>query len=344
MHIALNSKNDIYGLDLLKFMMALLIVSIHTQAFLSWDLYDYIKVVQKWCVPTFFFLSSFFLMKKFITHPTERKQFYIRFISRMGLLYAFWFIFNIPIYIRLLNCTTVTTFEFLTGLIKNILFSSTFEGSWFLSALFVGMSILCLFVYIGIDKWIILISFSIVYIIVYICKFDPAHDYLNMYRFYNWYTANICKHPLLSFIRSLPFIALGYVMATHTIYEKIQSLANNKLFHSIPIILAILIFTEAQIGNIIIEQFFILLAVPLISTWFHGLRLPESKVWKLLRNLSILIYLLHFMLIVYVRNIPMISNISGISKYILILFVAISISYIIIFLSNNKIRVFRYLY
>ena len=49
---------SIYGYDLLKFLMAVMIVSIHSNAFEYLSLSPYFNIIQLMGVPTFFLLSS----------------------------------------------------------------------------------------------------------------------------------------------------------------------------------------------------------------------------------------------------------------------------------------------
>ena len=157
------NKKVIYGFDLLKFIMAVLIVSIHTEAFEKIVFYKYLRVIQTWCVPTFFFLSSYFFMRKFV-NSVNRIDVYLNFIKRLGILYAAWFIINIPIYISQHDYSGIPFFDALMSFAKSLLFASTFEGSWFLSALGMSVSFLVVLAYLRINKWVIFGIFSIIYI------------------------------------------------------------------------------------------------------------------------------------------------------------------------------------
>lgn len=111
----------IYGFDLLKFIMACLIVSIHTRAFNDTIYSEYFRIIQTWCVPTFFFLSSYFIMKKFVNPDNNRITVYTHFIKRLGILYALWFVINIPIYFSQHNFGEMSACGILIKIMKNIL-------------------------------------------------------------------------------------------------------------------------------------------------------------------------------------------------------------------------------
>ena len=82
-------KTQIVGFDILKFIMALLIVSIHIPI-----KNEYLSIIQGLGVPVFFVLSSYFIFKK-----ARKESFKIdiltAFLKRIGILYLFWFVVNI---------------------------------------------------------------------------------------------------------------------------------------------------------------------------------------------------------------------------------------------------------
>lgn len=337
-----NGKKVIYGFDLLKFIMALFIVSIHTRAFNDMEYSEYIRIIQTWCVPTFFFLSSYFIMKKFVNSDNSRIKVYTHFIKRLGILYILWFVINIPIFIRQHDSSIMSAYDVIIDFVKNILFASTFEGSWFLSALGLSVSLLFLFACLGINKWVIFSIFTFVYIYIYIAA---EADFLEIRYAYDWYAANIYDIPTLSFPRALPFVALGYIMASKSISNIVDRLSGLYIRKAIPILLIALMLISAEVNNLIVEQFVTLLAVPFIVIYFYGLSLSNSMVWKHLRDCSILLYLLHFMIIVYFRHIPVLCQLTGVTKYLAVLSIAGFIGLMIIRLSKMpKTKVLKYLY
>lgn len=276
----------IYGFDLLKFIMACLIVSIHTRAFNDTIYSEYFRIIQTWCVPTFFFLSSYFIMKKFVNPDNNRITVYTHFIKRLGILYALWFVINIPIYFSQHNFGEMSACGILIKIMKNILFASTFEGSWFLGALGLSVTLLLFFAYLGVNKWVI-----------------------------------------------------------RKISDMVDRVANLDYRWAIPILLIVLMIVGAEVNNLVVEQIVTFFAVPFIVIYFYGLRLPNSDIWKYLRNCSILLYLLHFMIIVYFRHIPVLCELTGMTKYLTVLIISCVVSYIIIRLGKKpKTKMFQYLY
>lgn len=180
---------------------------------------------------------------------------------------------------------------------------------------------------------------------IYIYIYAVESDLLQIRHAYDWYTANIYDIPTLSFPRALPFVALGYIMASKSISNIVDRLSGLEIRKAIPILLIAMMLISAEVNNLIVEQFVTLLAVPFIVFYFYGLSLPSSMVWKHLRDCSILLYLLHFMIIVYFRHIPVLCQLTGVTKYLAVSSIAGFICLMIIRLSKMpKTKVLKYLY
>ena len=117
--------------DVLKFVLALLIVALHTQLFPG--------IMKPWvriAVPLFFMVSSFFFFRKVnkCTDAAEARGVLAHFVKRSGMLYLFWF--------AVLLIPTIGIREYfndgvLTGvaaMARDAVFGSTFVASWFITA------------------------------------------------------------------------------------------------------------------------------------------------------------------------------------------------------------------
>lgn len=93
----IENNKVIYGFDILKFLMALMIVAVHARAFVEPYLYKIVAPLMNVSVPLFFILSSFFLFRKIL--ETDRVESVFRFLKRTSTLYVFWLIVNIPLYL-----------------------------------------------------------------------------------------------------------------------------------------------------------------------------------------------------------------------------------------------------
>lgn len=84
------------GYDVLKYMMALLIVAIHARAFYGEYTSIFFKPLTEIAVPVFFILSSFFYFRKLYYCENIWSNLFT-YLKRIGLLYLLWFCVNIPV-------------------------------------------------------------------------------------------------------------------------------------------------------------------------------------------------------------------------------------------------------
>lgn len=92
------------------------------------------ELLARWAVPFFFVISSFLLFSK--EDPSScniDKQTLIKYVKRIAILYAAWFIVNLPstIYLELIR-PGIGKIDTWVSFIKGALLSMTFAGSWYL--------------------------------------------------------------------------------------------------------------------------------------------------------------------------------------------------------------------
>lgn len=161
-------------------------MAIHTKAFFDVDIIRRLTApLLNAAVPVFFILSSFFLFSKM-----EKSGFlwcvWMSFFKRISILYLFWFIITLPVtlytrtdYWELSQPVLALTF------FKDLLFSHTFGGSWFLSALVVGsLFVFLLKKYLNANNIVLLLLAIAVYIFVK-CQDFFRIGYNNLIFFYN---------------------------------------------------------------------------------------------------------------------------------------------------------------
>ena len=85
-------------LDLLKYIMAIMIVAIHATPFEGMSIKPWLLVIMNWGVPVFFMLSSLFFMRK-VREKGAEWSLLRSYLKRIGLMYGIWFIINLPIYV-----------------------------------------------------------------------------------------------------------------------------------------------------------------------------------------------------------------------------------------------------
>ena len=143
-------KKNYYGIDLLKFIMAVCVVAIHTQPLYSVQsivvqrLFD---TITSLAVPYFFSVSGFLLFSKIDADISCRKNMEVckRYLSRVLSLYVIWNIIYLPITIFGFKENNMSFARYVLDCIRGLLFIGQQFYSWqlwyLLSVIFVIASI-----------------------------------------------------------------------------------------------------------------------------------------------------------------------------------------------------------
>lgn len=128
-------------LDVVKCILSLFVVAIHTDLF-PLVLFPWLRMA----VPLFFVMTGYFLFRKLSTQTDEaaRRKTVAGFVRRNAALYAFWFLCLCPLilYIRKDLIFQDSLPQSILALVKLILFGSTFTGSWYIMAGITGVLII----------------------------------------------------------------------------------------------------------------------------------------------------------------------------------------------------------
>lgn len=141
------AKTIYNGIDLMKFIMAVVIVSIHTEIYTV--LGQWYLVFQDHAVPLFFVFSSFFFFKKMrgAHYGKEIWNRLLHFEKRVNLLYLFWIVVLMPaiLYWWHSEYLKLSIPDLLFRFAKEYFFGSQFGAAWFFGALIVATPIvLCM--------------------------------------------------------------------------------------------------------------------------------------------------------------------------------------------------------
>ena len=122
-------------LDVLKFVLSLAIVAIHSALFEN-VLYPWTRLA----VPLFFIMTGYFLFGKLkrTENAHERKAVLKGFIKRNLLLYLTWFILLSPVTFYMRDYFRGGVLRGLVRLVRAFLFASTFRASWYIMACVIG--------------------------------------------------------------------------------------------------------------------------------------------------------------------------------------------------------------
>lgn len=126
-------QEQLPGLDVLKFCMALLVVSIHTHLFKEYEWLSF-AFCPGFAVPVFFVVSSYLYFRK----PVVNLQTLSHYVRRLAVFYVFWFVLLLPCTIAIQKWRA--HFDWVS-FSKCLFLGSTFRGSYFIMALMIGVPV-----------------------------------------------------------------------------------------------------------------------------------------------------------------------------------------------------------
>lgn len=300
------AKNTIYGFDLLKFILAILIISGHTALFQEYaDIARIREIISSIAVPTFMAISSYLFFRKVYNVPEDKdsKPVLLKTLKRLALLFLCWYIIMLPMtYFKFFSVATIKETIFA------IFFSCTFNGYWFIKALFINT---CIFyfcrngkalLFCSIISWIIYLFFSYNYVL-HIIDFP--------------------YHPYYSFYYNLAYYSVGVLFAKYG--DLLLSKNTNNLLLILSFVLVFFLgFQE------LFNPLYRFLSIPLLFILFYQMELESKPYYKTMRQMSIILYMIHFFLIWIYDIIAINIEQCSIIKFLVVSFVAISVSLLII--------------
>ena len=270
-----NRKRIFPGIDVLKFILAILIVAGHCLLF---EEHSVISVFQNRlnsvAVPIFFAISAYLFFRKIISIPTvsETKSVLLHTVKRLLILFVCWYVLMLP----------MTWFKFYSvATLKEILFaiafSCTFNGYWFIKGLLINTII----VYLCRRKRALIICSLLALFVHFYCSYNYIFVYnsqlLELHPYYSFYyhTIYFCVGALLARYQNLLF------------FERWPA----KGLAFVWICLYLLCYFD------VVDPLFRLFSILLIFPVFYRMKGGNSSLCKDLRNMSIILYMVQFVLI-----------------------------------------------
>lgn len=320
------------GLDLLKFIMALFVVMIHVKPNVHSEILTTIfNPILSIAVPVFFVLSSVLIFKK-LTNVNGGYAPLVRYSKRLAILYFCWLIIDIWFVIFKRPYISDGFPEGCLEFAKDLLFGTTFPGSWFLSALLVSVVI----VYVGYRT---IGKYAIVCIALLISLYVSCIDLLpeNMRGLYEWYATNVRQEVGLSFPSQMIWVAIGLIIGINLD----NVLLHKKTIYPLVIGLAIVCYVLSLFWHSIFLKYVWVVSVCLIAFFID---LPDKPIYKRIRNYSILIFLFHFSIAGKMSLFCSFAGDSLVTNWLYyILVVVISITFAEVVLRLEKIRYLEFL-
>lgn len=291
------------SIDLFKCIFSLFVVAIHTNL-LSGSLHPLIRLA----VPGFFVFSSFF----FFSGKSYGKKKILKMVKRNIKLYMSWFVLLLPVTLLIRQYFSRGILFGIITLVKDFIFGSTYLASWYIVALTIAL-IMVNYIIKRIPKILSIVLVSLIYLV---CLATSTYSFLMDYALFDLSKITSIFYPATSFL-------IGIVWASLTMWLidcKWFEVKDKFLFLKI-IVSVVMLFCEHMLINTMTSNgvdfssndcyVFLLPACFYIAKGIINWELHLSNA-KELRNISTVIYCLHFSVAVCIRKIitPTFGNIN----------------------------------
>lgn len=270
----LTQKQYLSGLDIWKFVMAVLIVAAHCQFLEETTVYGYMEKLESIAVPCFFAISAFLFFRSIYSiPPNENSSSYLwHTLKRLAILFCVWYILVLPMtYMRFYSVATLKEVVFAWCL------TQTAQGYWFIKALIYNT---LLFYVCRKTKllWVITIVGWLSYLYLsynYVYHFNPFIEDL---------------HPYYSFYYHIAYFSTGVWFAKYP--ECIEKCSTKIIAVLIIMWLSVFICREEWLSPL-----YRLFSFPLLFPLFYSMRGGNLQLCSTLRKMSIILYMVQFLLI-----------------------------------------------
>ena len=334
-------RNKSYaGIDVFRFISALLVIAIHTSPFISFnETADFImtRIFARIAVPFFFITSGYFL----ITRYSRNYEKLLKFIRKTTLIYVIAIVIYLPI--NIYN-SYFDMENLLPNIIKDLIFDGTFYHLWYLPASILGAAI----AQIMIKKFGYKISLTTGIILYFGGLFGDSYygiaENIPILKEFYGLIFQVSDYTRNGFFFAPIFFIMGGFIADN---RKIVSMS--KCIYGF-LISFILMFIEATVlHNLNLQRHdsMYTFLLPVTFFLFNFLLHFKGKQIKFLRNSSLIIYIIHPIMIIAIRLFSKLFNIqklfveNSILHYLSVCAVSIMFAIILTFLwekyqSKNK--------
>lgn len=325
-------------IDILKLFFAICIVALHTSLFLdvNYNLYWYLShCIWRLAVPFFFITSGYFYVKK-IRESTNPKKVLVNYNIRLFVLLVFWLLINSPFKIKQLLSQGFFGQNLILRFVQELFFYP-WGALWYIWALIISSILIYPFV----KKQKYNLPLIIGFILYIFALFTNSYYFL----IEDTFLQKIVDIYMKIFISARNGIFVGFfylAISNYLYYKKNKNKNKNTIQKNIIMIFIGLIF-------LLIETIFIknrhyiddhslflslIIIVPnIVELGCNYLRKDSNKI---IRNLSIGIYVLHRPIISLLDSFILIE--LSIIKFVVVLLISITISIILQKLNNKYIN------
>ncbi|AEY66220.1 serine racemase VanT catalytic subunit [Clostridium sp. BNL1100] len=330
-----NKREEYAGIDKFRIAAAIMIIAIHTSPLVSVSHEaDFVltRILARVAVPFFFMCTGYFLIPRCIESPENRKRISLKFLAKTGFLYGAAILIYLPVNIY---SEYFKEKPIIPTLVKDLIFDGTIYHLWYIPASIIGFMI----VYTVSTRISLKMVFTFSFILYLIGlfgdsyygiseKFDVANSFYGVLFSYFDYTRN-------GLFFAPVFIVLGAIIAES---KREYSITKN-------IVGFALSFTALIAEALILKHYSLqrhdsmyIMLVPTMIFLFRILLRIKGESQKTLRDISMLVYILHPLCIIFVRGFAKVLNLeayligNSLIHFIVVTVVTIAVSVAIVYI------------
>lgn len=333
----IEKKSEYPGIDLFRLVAVILVVMNHTYPLAGInESADFVltRIIARVAVPFFFMVSGFFVLPS-VTEKNKDYSTVFKNIKKLIKLYGIAIVVYSPIYIY---SGYITGEKGVIDIFKDVLFNGTFYHLWYLPAAIIGMLLVsCL-----LKRFKIFHVFLIAVVLYIIGLFGDSYYGVSQQiplvkEFYNWiyiffdYTRNgIFFAPL--------FFILGAMISRQ------KKKPGEKIIIGGFVISLLLMIVEGLVlnkFNIQRHSSMYILLLPVMYFLFQWILLWKNGDYKKFRNISMIVYIIHPLVIIMVRAVAKIVKLqdvlvnNNLIHFVVVLFGAFVIAFVVDFIINR---------
>lgn len=335
-----NKSNDLYAVDVFKFICSILVVIIHVSPFKNspWQIgFIFENVIARLAVPFFFVCNGYFVFRKIDYNNIDFNK--IKYtILKMIRLYFLWSIIYIPYFIdKYINSQNNEVNKFLKFFIDFLILGTT-SHLWYLFAVCISFGIIYIFLRKKITIKYIFIFSLIFYMLGLVI--DAYYEIPNIFSSSQIdFDLFIILNNNFPFSRNglffaLVFVCIGILLAWYPIKLSTQKslifLIGSLFLYSLEIVLMIYFNISSKYEKYI----FMPLVLYFLCNFLFNIKLKYSFKYKMLRDISIWVYFIHVG-VNWITDYFISYNSFPVLKFVVVLFVSIIFSYLVLKISKN---------
>lgn len=335
-----NRTNRNATFDVLKFILSLIIVAIHSQILLP-VLFPWARIA----VPLFFITSAYFFFCKIAkcSEKKDKNKALIKYVKRNLILYAFYFVLFLPYIVFVRKIFSGGIINGIINLLRSLFLSSTFPVSWYIQAS-IFATIIIFFASKKLSNKLLLFLSVLLYLFAcwyssylpFFYDFSGVGKFLNIY---SWFLAS----PQFNAVGALVWIIIGKMFAEGEIEFGFKFNVSALLF-SLILLYVEWFLVKRYTGEYRNDCYVMLMPTAIcIFALVKKINIDSTKLTDLLGKFSIMTYTTHYVIITVLQF--LFVEFFSISSYELVFVVTVlcCLAYSFLILYFKKFKYLRWL-